>query len=155
LADNSKIAPLISPPDSITVDLKTDDSTPGPKSTVANEIDVTDKDYNKLILYTDGRQLRKATDNSHVEIAGHWEGSQLVSDEKSPLSGKMSRTFALSPDGRQLYETLNIENGKKKPLVIRFVYDERNADAAAASDGSDDSNAPVLKRKYGDGESSQ
>ena len=36
----------------------------------------------------------------------------------------MSRTFELSQDGRTLYETLDIDNGRSDiPLVIRYVYD--------------------------------
>ena len=107
---------------------------------------MTDDQFNKLILYTDGRQLQKSSDQSRQEIPAHWDGSHLVSDEKSPLGGKMNRTFELSQDGRQLYETLHIDNGRSKtPLVIRYVYD-----AAANSDiqpGGSDPNRPVLKRR--------
>jgi hypothetical protein len=36
----------------------------------------------------------------------------------------MSRTFELSSDGRQLYETLQMTTGRNNtPLVIRYVYD--------------------------------
>jgi len=36
----------------------------------------------------------------------------------------MSRTFELSNDGRQLYETLHMTTGRiNSPLAIRFVYD--------------------------------
>ena len=76
------------------------------------EIDVTDDQSRKLILYTDGRQLPKSSNESHQEVAAHWEGGMLVSDEKGPLGGKMSRTFELSRDGRQLFETLHIDNGR-------------------------------------------
>lgn len=154
IADNSKVAPLIQPPDSVTIDLvnapagagSAVSATPNagaPKPTHAPEVDLTDEDFNKLILVTDGRPLPKPADASRVEIAAHWDGDKLVSDEKSPLKGEMSRTFELSPDGRQLYETLHIDNGKKKPLVIRFVYD-----AVASDFQSDDSdpNRPTLHR---------
>lgn len=154
LAGNSKIAPLIQPPSSVTIDLVNSpaggvsaggaaSSAGVPKSTGAPEVDVTDQDFNKLILYTDGRRLPKPADASRVEIAAHWDGNKLVSNEKSPLKGDMSRTFELSPDGRHLYETLHIDNGKKKPVEVRFVYDEASSDFQSDSDP----NRPVLRRK--------
>ena len=36
----------------------------------------------------------------------------------------MSRTFELSPDGRQLYETLNLKLGRNNyETSTRYVYD--------------------------------
>jgi hypothetical protein len=112
IEDNPKMQPLIHPSGLLTIDLK------------SPEFDVTDYDHNKLTLYTDGRKLQKTKDNSNQEVAAHWDGSRLVSDEKSPLGGKMSRTFELSKDGRQLFETLHIANGRSDtPIIIRYVYD--------------------------------
>jgi hypothetical protein len=104
-------------------------------------------------LYTDGRQLQKSADNNHQEVAAHWNGSQLVSDEKSPLGGKMSRTFELSQDGRNLHETLHIDNGRSKtPLVIRYVYDVASSDMQTGPES--DPNRPVLKRRPDDSSNS-
>jgi hypothetical protein len=111
------------------------------------EIDVTDEQYRKLVFYTDGRQLQKPKDDSYQEIAAHWDGSRLVSDEKSPQGGKMSRTFELSQDGRQVYETLHIDRGKSRgPLVVRYVYDVVSSQKAQSGRDSDP-NQPVLKRR--------
>jgi hypothetical protein len=97
-------------------------------------------------LYTDGRQLQKNTSENREEVAAHWNGTQLVSDEKSPLGGKMSRTFELSQDGRQLYETLRIENGRSRtPLIIKYVYDAATTSEMKRGEDSDP-NRPVLKR---------
>jgi hypothetical protein len=88
------------------------------------EVDSTDDHANKLVLYTDGRKIQKSKDNSLKQISAHWNGSQLVTDEKGPQGRKMSRTLELSSDGRQFYETWHIENGRSgSPLVIRYVYD--------------------------------
>jgi hypothetical protein len=125
--------PLIHPSESLSVDLKNP------------EVDVTDDRFKKLTFYTDGRQLPKKIDEEHPEIAAHWNGGQLVSDEKSPLSGKMSRTFELSGDGRRLYETLHIDHGKKSPIVIRYVYDAATADVQSGIQEADP-DRPVLKR---------
>jgi hypothetical protein len=133
--------PLIHPAESLMVDLKNP------------EIDVTEDQSRKLILYTDGRQLQKSTDDNHQEIAAHWSGSQLVSDEKSPLGGKMSRTFELSSDGRRFYETLHIDNGRSKtPIVIRYAYDAVSSDAHSVQESDPD--RPVLKRHSDDSSSS-
>jgi hypothetical protein len=125
---------LMHPGESLVVELKN------------SEIDVTDEQFRKLLLYTDGRQLQKATDDRHEEVAAHWEGSRLVSDERSPVAGKMNRVFELSQDGRQLYETLHIDNGRSgTPLTIRYVYDA--ATTSEIQNGADsDPNRPVLKR---------
>ena len=117
------------------------------------EIDVTEDQFRKLTLYTDGRQLQKSRDDNHQEIPAHWSGNQLVSNEKSPLGGKMTRTFELSQDGRKVYETLHIDNGgSKAPLVIRYVYDASNSDTQSSRDS--DPERPVLKRNSAGGGSS-
>jgi hypothetical protein len=132
--------PLLYASPSITVDLKD------------AEVDVTDDRFNKLALYTDGRKLQKPSDTNQ-EVAARWSGSQLVSDEKSPLGGKMSRTFALSSDGRNLDETLEIENGRSNTIFIRYVYDITGA--GKQSDADSDPDRPVLKRSASNSGSSQ
>ena len=64
----------------------------------------------------------------------------------------MTRTFELSSDGRQFFETVHVDRGKSKGmLVIRFVYD---ASSPAMQTGPDnDPNRPVLKRKADTGNS--
>jgi hypothetical protein len=141
IEDNPKMQPLIYSSQSLNIELKNP------------EVDVTDDQFHKLVLYTDGRQLQKSTDNNHQEVAAHWNGSQLVSDEKSPLGGKMSRTFELSQDGRNLQETLHIDNGRSKtPLVIRYVYDVASSDMQTGPES--DPNRPVLKRRPDDSSNS-
>ena len=133
--------PLIRPSESLNIELKDP------------EVDVTDDQFHKLILYTDGRKLQKSTDNSHQEVAAHWNGSQLVSDEKSPLGGKMGRAFELSQDGRKLSETLHIDDSRSKtPIVIRNVYDVTGSEMQTSQES--DPNRPVLKRRSGDSSNS-
>jgi hypothetical protein len=141
IAGNPKMQPLIHPSELLSVDLKNP------------EVDVTDDNFHKLILYTDGRQLPKQTDNSHLEVIAHWSGSQLVSDEKSPLDGKMSRTFELSKDGHRLYESLHIDNGKSAAISIRYVYEATNSEPQSG-DQESDPDRPVLKRHSDDGSNS-
>ena len=118
------------------------------------EVDVTDEQYHKLVFYTDGRPLQKPKSESYQEIAAHWSDGQLVSDEKSPQGGKMSRIFELSPDGRQVYETLRIDRSKSRaPLVVRYVYDMAVSQNGQAGRDSDP-DQPVLKRHADDSNSS-
>jgi hypothetical protein len=97
------------------------------------EVDLTDDQNRKLSLFTDGRKIQKpdSKDETPQEVAAHWDGSQLVTDEKSPHGGKMSRTFELSSDGTQLFETIRLTMGRSNtPLDIRYVYDALPASAA-------------------------
>jgi hypothetical protein len=98
----------------------------GQKDPKNPEVDLTEDQNRKLVLYTDGRKIQKpdAKDDSPQEIAAHWDGSRLVTDEKGPHGGKMNRTFELSYDGTQLFETIRLMTGRSNtPLDIRYVYD--------------------------------
>jgi len=88
------------------------------------EVDLVDNRDRKRAFMTDGRKLQKSKDENYQEIAAKFDGNRLVSDEKDPRGNKMSRTFELSSDGLQLYETLHMTTGRNNtPLVIRYVYD--------------------------------
>lgn len=89
------------------------------------EVDSMDDRDRKRAFMTDGRKLQKSKDDRYQEIAAKWDGSRLITDEKSPRGGKMSRTFELSPDGRQLYENLHIESTGRnhRSLEVHYVYD--------------------------------
>src|SRR5213080_234030 len=88
------------------------------------EVDLVDDRDRKRAFMTDGRKLQKSKDYDYQEIAAKFDGTRLVSDEKDPRGNKMSRTFELSADGRQLYETLHMTTGRSNtPLVIRYAYD--------------------------------
>ena len=89
------------------------------------EIDIFDDQARKSAFFTDGRKLQKTKGISTQEIAAHWDGNRLVTDEKSPSGRKMSRTYELSYDGTQLYETLRLTRGRENSVVsIRYVYDQ-------------------------------
>ena len=67
------------------------------------EVDSSDEHSDKLVFYTDGRKIQKSKEDSLQEVFAHWNGAQLVTDEKGPQNKKMSRTLELSADGKQLY----------------------------------------------------
>ena len=88
------------------------------------EVDLVDDQSRKRAFMTDGRKLQKSKDANYQEIAAKWDGNRLVTDEKDPRGNKMSRTFELSEDGRQLYETLHMTSGRSNtPTTVRYVYD--------------------------------
>jgi hypothetical protein len=108
--ERQKMHELLTPANTITL------------SMTGAEVDLVDDRDRKLAFLTDGRKLQKSKDQSHQEIAAKFEGNRLVTEEKNPRGDKMSRTFELSEDGRQLYETLHLTRNNRS-LVIRYVYD--------------------------------
>jgi hypothetical protein len=53
----------------------------------------------------------------------HWQGSQLIA-ETTMRRGKTTRTYELSPDGKELYLTTRMENPRfSQPVTYRLVYD--------------------------------
>jgi hypothetical protein len=98
------------------------------------EIDIFDDQQHKNAFFTDGRKLQKTKDSPTQEIAAHWDGSRLVTDEKGASGKKMSRTYELSYDGTQLYETLRFTRGHSDSQVsIRYVYDQADTSTSHAT----------------------
>jgi hypothetical protein len=113
-ADREKMAELMSPSRVLTLAEATKDV----------EVDVFDDQQRKNALFTDGRKVEKSKDANYQEISAKWDGKRLVTEEKNPRGGKMSRSFELSYDGTQMYETLHLTEGRSNtPVVIRYVYD--------------------------------
>jgi hypothetical protein len=91
------------------------------------EVEVYDDRDRRQIFYTDGRQIQKQKDPSLEEISAKWDGNRLVTDEKGPHNGKITRTFELSPDGMQLRETAHITDSKgNHPITVNYTYDAVN-----------------------------
>lgn len=112
---NERIQDLVRPDSSQTIALND------------GELDSTNDQGNKVVYYTDGRKIQKSKDDSLKQISAHWNGTQLVTDERGPGGRKMGRTLELSSDGRQFYETWHIENGRSGSIVVmRYVYDAAN-----------------------------
>ena len=104
------------------------------EATKGAETDIFDDQQRKQAIFTDGRKLQKSKDLNYQEIAAHWDGNRLVTDEKSPSGRKISRTYELSYDGTQLYETVRLTGASSNsPVSIRYVYDQPEARAASGS----------------------
>lgn len=77
-------------------------------------------------LYTDGRVVKSECPMEHqIEKRAYWNGDHLVVAIKAPVGVKITETYSLSPNGRQLYIITRIENERlhKDPMIIRKVYD--------------------------------
>jgi len=88
------------------------------------EVFLKDDREHRIAFFTDGRKLQKGKDASYQEIAAHWDGNKLVTDEKGAHGGKISRTFELSSDGKQLIETVHLSDSKgNHPVNVQYAYD--------------------------------
>lgn len=88
------------------------------------EVEMIDDRERRHIFYTDGRKIEKQKDPSLEEISARWDGDRLVTDEKGAHNGKISRTFEVSSDGKQLLETIRVTDSKgNHPVTVNYVYD--------------------------------
>ena len=98
------------------------------------QISVTDDADHSENLYPDGKK-HKGDDSSgpKTSIKTHWSGNRLVAESKLGHSGKLIETYELSPDGKKLYYTSELDSSRlASPLIIRRVYDNSVAAAAHA-----------------------
>jgi hypothetical protein len=111
--EREKMQELFRPADRFTIDM------------TGAEVDLVDDQERKRAFMTDSRKLQKSKSVGYEEIAAHWDGNRLVTDERDARGEKMSRSFELSHDGRQLFETVHMTVDRNDTsLVIRYVYDE-------------------------------
>ena len=89
------------------------------------EVEMYDDRSHRHIFWTDGRKVeQKQKDPSMEEVSAKWDGTRLVTDEKAPKNGKMTRTFEVSGDGHQLMETVRVTDSKgNHPINVHYVYD--------------------------------
>jgi hypothetical protein len=65
------------------------------------------------------------SESADAPPAAQWQGTQLVAVTQGRREGsRTTRTYELSPDGKQLYMTTKVENPRfKGPVTYRLVYD--------------------------------
>jgi hypothetical protein len=91
------------------------------------EVLLSDDRQHRTSFFTDGRKLEKDKDPDDKQVAAHWDDKKLVTDEKGSHNGKVSRTFELSQDGKQLIETVHVADSKgNHPVNVQYVYDATN-----------------------------
>jgi hypothetical protein len=86
---------------------------------------VTDDSDHAQTLYLDGKKHEEKDENGKkVSTKTEWQGDTLVSEEKLEHSTKLTQSFRLSDDGKQLYVVTRLENSSlQAPVSIRRVYD--------------------------------
>jgi Spy/CpxP family protein refolding chaperone len=109
--DRQQLQDLIEPATSLTFTQK------------EGEVDVTDDQGRKRIYLTDSRKPQKSKDESYKESAAHWEGARLVSEEKGTHGGRITRTYELTPGGKQLAESVRLDNTHTGLVTVRYVFD--------------------------------
>jgi len=91
-----------------------------------DQIVITDSDHTS-VLYPDGKK-HKATDENGNKISTktEWQGNELIAETRMG-SGKLTETFRVSSDGKQLTVVSRFENSSlATPLSIQRVYDLGN-----------------------------
>jgi len=93
---------------------------------------VTGKSGRVLALYSSSDQAQKQSEGSDSKQpdnaeerspVAQWQQDHLVVTTQT-RRGSTTRSYQLSPDGKQLFVTTRIENQRlSQPVVIRFVYD--------------------------------
>jgi hypothetical protein len=87
---------------------------------------VTGSSGHVLALYsaTDPGNAKSTSESNASAPSAEWQDGQLVVVTQSDRGGKTTRTYELSPDGKQLYVSTRIDNPRfNEPVTFRFVYD--------------------------------
>lgn len=120
-ADRERMQELLRPANTLTIAQKD------------GEFDLSDDQNRKSEIFTDGRKLEKSKDPNNQQYAAKWEGYKLVVEEKGVRGGKVERSFEISTDTGQLYETVNMTMGRdNRQTAFRYVYDPAAAGASPA-----------------------
>jgi hypothetical protein len=83
---------------------------------------VTGADGRTTRLSADGKKIKD--ENTKVERKTKWDGGKLVSEISGLGRGKMTQTFAVDPEGKQLRISVVMEDGRSgQPRTITQVYD--------------------------------
>jgi len=84
-----------------------------------------DRLVNTRTFYTDGRTTHQDSEYGKLETNGKWRGNKFVVETRSDHGGKMTQTYELGSDGRELNVTLKFQNEKMPQAIsIRSVYDK-------------------------------
>ena len=82
---------------------------------------LTEADGRTTRLSTDGKKIKD--DNTKIERKTKWDGGKLVSEINGLGPGKMTQTFSVDPEGKQLRVIVVMEaNGRAQARTITHVY---------------------------------
>ena len=93
-----------------------------PSGPVITTIILTEADGRTTRLSTDGKKIKD--DNTKIERKTKWDGGKLVSEINGLGPGKMTQTFSVDPEGRQLRVVVVMDaGGRAEARTITHVYD--------------------------------
>ena len=96
-------------------------------TTPSDHLTITQSDTTIVLTGADGRTTRLSTDgkkikdeNTKVERKTKWDGGKLVSEISGLGNGKMTQTFTVDPDTKQLRISLLVAEGgrSQQPRTI-------------------------------------
>ena len=97
----------------------------------SDHLTITQTDSMVVVTAADGRTTRLSPDgkkikddNTKIERKTKWDGPKLVSEISGLGRGKITQTFSVDPEHRQLHLVVQMEGGRSgKPRTITHVYD--------------------------------
>jgi hypothetical protein len=91
----------------------------------SDKIVVTDDSDNSRTFYTDGKKHDdKDQDGAKISTKSSWDGNIFTAETRMAHSEKLTETFRVSEDGKQLFITSRFDAPSLSgPLSIRRVYD--------------------------------
>jgi hypothetical protein len=81
---------------------------------------ITAGDGRTTRLSADGKKIKD--DSTKIERKTHWDSDKLVSEISGLGRGKITETYRLDPEKKQLLVTIHIDN-QSRPVTLNRVYD--------------------------------
>jgi len=94
-----------------------------------NQFVVSDDSGEPRTLYPDGKKhTEKDVNGKKTTTKSEWEGSELVVETKVGHSGKLTESYRVGSEGKQLFVLSRLDDpALPAPLTIRRVYDRAEA----------------------------
>jgi len=92
----------------------------------SDQVVITDDSDNTQTLYLDGKKHDDKDENGKKvsTTKTEWQGDALVAETKLDHGTKLTQSFRLSDDGKQLYVVSRLENSSLSgPVTVRRVFD--------------------------------
>jgi len=89
------------------------------------EIAVLDKDGRLRALHPDGQKYK---DDSGAEVQARWDKDHLIVETKPAQGPKVTETFGLAGEKRQLVVTVRFDSQRLGPITVKRVYDPQTTE---------------------------
>jgi hypothetical protein len=91
----------------------------------SKQVVVTDDSDRAQTFYLDGKKHdEKDANGKKISTKTEWQGDTLVAETKLSHSTKLTQSFRVSDDGKQLYVVSRLEDPSlQAPVSVRRVYD--------------------------------